>query len=70
MMGQFTSTDFVRQNSLGILRSRKLTHRIKLLGKTRGLNLIKRKKRKKTPRGTEHLKTHMEEKRLSSKDRW
>lgn len=47
MMGQFTSTDFVRQNSLGILRSRKLTHRIKLLGKTRGLNLIKRKKRKK-----------------------
>ena len=44
-MGQFMSTDFVRQNSPGILRSRKLRHRIKLLGKTRGLNLIKRKKK-------------------------
>jgi len=45
-MGQFMSTDFVRQNSPGILRSRKPRHRIKLLGKTRGLNLIKRKKSK------------------------
>lgn len=43
MTGQFMSTDFVRQNSPGILRSRKLRHRIKLLVKTRGLNLIKRK---------------------------
>lgn len=59
-MGQFTSTDFVRQNSLGILRSRKLTHRIKLLGKTRGLNLIKRKKRKKKkkPREEQNIWRH------------
>lgn len=46
-MGQFMSTDFVRQNSPGILRSKKPRHRIKLLGKTRDLNLIKRKKKKK-----------------------
>lgn len=45
MMGQFMSTDFVRQNSPGILRRRKLRHTIKLLGKTRDLNLIKGKKR-------------------------
>lgn len=48
-MGQFLSTDFVRQNSPGILRSRKLRCRIKLLGKARSLNLIKRKKKKKKP---------------------
>lgn len=45
MMGQFMSTDFVRQNSPGILRRGKLRHRLKLLGKTRGLKLIKRKKK-------------------------
>lgn len=45
MMGQFMSTDFVRQNSPGILRRGKPRHRIKLLGKTRGLKLIKRKKK-------------------------
>lgn len=39
-------TDFVRQNSPGILRRGKLRHRLKLLGKTRGLKLIKRKKKK------------------------
>lgn len=50
MMGQFLSTDFVRQNSPGILRSRKLRCRRKLLGKARSLNLIKRKKKKKSQR--------------------
>lgn len=45
MMGQFMAIDFARQNSPGILRSRKRRHRIKLLGKTRSLNLIKREKK-------------------------
>lgn len=66
MMGQFMSTDFVRQNSPGILRRRKLRHGIKLFGKTRGLNLIKRKKRQRN----RIFEDTDGEKRLFPKHRW